>query len=174
MLRPLELRELCPLLGITVLAAELVGEISLGACRVPRFVLNQDVRVGPHGVDEPVELLRGAVYMCPQYIGVPVGKVAHEGRQIGVHRLGVVGGLDALPGHARVAARGTLRRLVDKEHLRALVGGGNRTDAPGETHAHDHDVVLTVPSDFLGRRCVRRANGADARHCGGRRRELTP
>ena len=142
-------------MGITILAAELVGEISLGVCCIPRFVLNQDVRVGSHSVDEPVELLRGAVYMGPQHIGVPVGKVAHEGRQIGVHCLGVIGGLDVLPGYARIATRGALRRLVDKEHLRALVGGGNRTDAPGETHAHDHDVVLAVPSNFLGKRCVR-------------------
>ena len=126
------------------------------------------VGVAVQDVDHPIPVLGGAVGVGAQTLGVVVGVVAHEVRQVGVELVGVVGREDHLAGDLGVAGLLARGGLLAEEHLGALFIGGDGRAHAGTAHAQDHDVVLLGKLDARGGGLVCQGGGASkGRHGGG-------
>ena len=127
------------------------------------FVLGAGLfRIDTQDVDGPVPVLGGLVGIGAQALGIVVAIVAHEAGEVGIERIGIIGGKDVLAGKASVAAHGSLGGLLAQEDLRALFVGCNGGVHAGSAHAEHDDVVLLV-------KCLLVCKGDASETCGAQR-----
>ena len=100
--------------------------------------------VDAQNVDGPVPVLCGLVGVSAQALGIVVAVVAHETGEVGIERVGIIGGKDVLASETGVAAYRAFRGLFTQENLRPLFVGCNGGVHAGSAHAEHDDVVLLI------------------------------
>ena len=143
-----------------------VGRVALG--------IDQG-RVGPQRPGEPGEVVRALLAEEAQHLVLVVVVLAAELLEVGVERLGVVGGHDELAARLGVAGLLPLRGLLADQDLGALLVGRDGRVGAGVAEAQDHHVVLVVPLHVVGRRLGGVNRGREGRSGnGGRPQGRTP
>ena len=164
-----DLRELVPVVVPVIGTANLVGvnQTAIGAVRLlpggvvgfhaGRGMLNRrDQRgIAAHRADHPAVVLRAALAVRHDRLGIPVLEFAHQRGQVLVQALGIVGRHDELAGDGGVAALSALRRLLREQNPDALLAGSHSRVRAGAAVAQNHNVILRIPLDavlLLGKR----------------------
>ena len=160
------LRELLPAVDIA-LAADAVRIVNfkpaVGGGRI-RGLLDgrvgraDDIRVAAQRADHPGVVAGAAFAVRADSLVIPVVELAHQGGQVGIELIRIVGGHDELTGSLGVAAFKASRGLIGQEDLRALFVRRNRRIRASAAVTENHNVILRVPRDaallFSDRACA--------------------
>ena len=149
------LRELLPAVDIA-LAADAVRivhfEPAVGRSRVSSLLNGRvgradDFRIAAHRADHPGVVVLTAFTVSANSFVVPVVELTHQGGEVGVELLRIIGGHDELTGSLRVAAFEAGRGLIGQKDLRALFIRRNRRVRARAAVAQNHNVVFRIPLD---------------------------
>ena len=110
-----------------------------------------DGRIAAHGADHPVVVLGAAFAVGADSFGIPVLELAHQGGQVVVQAVGVVGGHDELAGYRGVAAFGAFGRFLGQQDLGPVFVSGDSGVGAGSAVAQDDHVIFGVPCDLVFR-----------------------
>ena len=100
--------------------------------------------VDAQNVDGPVPVLCSLVGVGAQALGIVVAVVAHETGEVGIERVGIIGGKDVLASETGVAAHGSLGGFLAQENLCPLFISCDGSVHTSCAHAEHDDVVLLV------------------------------
>ena len=110
-----------------------------------------DGGIAAHGAGHPGVVLNAAFAVRAHSVGIPVLELAHQGGQVVIQAVRVVGGHNELAGHRGVAAFSAFGRFFSKQNLCTVLVRSDRRVRAGTAVTQNDYVILRVPRDGVFR-----------------------
>ena len=163
-----DFRELSPVVIPVIGTAQLVGVGQVAFAAVSEFPVliggfhagrgmigrRNNRSVAAHGAGHPGIVLNAAFAVSADSVGIPVLELAHQGGQVLIQSVSIIGSHNELTGNCGVSAFSAFGGFFSQQHFRALLKSSNSSVGTGSAVTQHNYVILRVPRDFFISLCV--------------------